>query len=74
MTIPNSSLVNNPIENLSRRPAIRRIVTLLIAGRTPSEKLCQALKAVGGVFEEEGIRGPVHPLVDNVERPAPGAI
>ena len=68
VTIPNSNLVNNPIENLSRRPNIRRVVTLLIAGRTPSEKLRQALKAINGVFEEEGIRGPVHPVIDNVER------
>ena len=43
VTIPNSNLVNNPIENLSRRPAIRRVVTLPIAGRTPSEKLREAL-------------------------------
>lgn len=68
VTIPNSNLVNNPIENLSRRPAIRRVVTLLIAGRTPSGKLRQALSAIADMFDEEGIRGPVHPVIDGVER------
>ena len=36
-------LVNNPIENVSRRPAIRRVVTLLVPSRTPSDKLRPAL-------------------------------
>jgi len=69
VTIPNSSLVNNTIENVSRRPAVRRIVTLQIAGRTPSEKLRQAVQALGRIFEEDDIRRPVCPIVDGVERP-----
>ena len=69
VTIPNSSLVNSTIENVSRRPAARRVITLEIAGRTPGEKLRQAIKAIGGIFDEEGIRGPVRPRVDGVECP-----
>jgi MscS family membrane protein len=69
VTIPNSNLVNSPIENLSRRPAIRRVITLPIVGRTPSEKLRQAITALGNLFDEEPIRGPVRPRIDNLERP-----
>ena len=64
VTIPNSSMVNSTIENVSRRPAVRRVITLQIAGRTPIEKLRQAMKALGGIFDEEGIRGPVRPMID----------
>ena len=39
VTIPNSNLVNNTIENVSRRPALRRVVTLLVPSRTPGDKL-----------------------------------
>jgi MscS family membrane protein len=67
VTIPNSSMVNSTIENVSRRPAARRVITLQIPGRTPSEKLRQAIKALGGIFNEEAIRGPVRPMVDGAE-------
>jgi MscS family membrane protein len=69
VTMPNSNLVNNPIENVSRRPAIRRVVTLLISGRTPGEKLREAIRALGNIFDEEGLRGPVRPFIDHVESP-----
>jgi MscS family membrane protein len=68
VTIPNSTLVNNPIENQSRRPAIRRVVTLLVASRTPSDRLRQLLAALNGIFEEESLCGPVHPVIDGAER------
>jgi MscS family membrane protein len=64
VTIPNSSMVNSTIENVSRRPGVRRIITLQIAGRTPIEKLRQAIQALGGIFDEDGIRGPVRPMID----------
>jgi MscS family membrane protein len=69
VTIPNANLVNSPIENVSRRPAVRRIVTLQIAGRTPSDKLRTAIRAINGIFGEEGIRGPVRPFIDHAECP-----
>jgi MscS family membrane protein len=69
VTIPNSSLVNNTIENVSRRRAVSRVVTLSIAGRTPGEKLREAIQAFGRIFDEEGIRGPVRPIIDGVECP-----
>jgi MscS family membrane protein len=69
VTIPNANLVNNPIENVSRRPAARRVVTLLVAGQTPWEKLRDVLRALEGIFEQEGIRGPVRPVIDHVACP-----
>jgi len=69
VTIPNANLMNNLIENLSRCPAVRRVVTLPIAGKTPAEKLCQALAALTSIFDEEAIRRPVRPFVDGAERP-----
>jgi MscS family membrane protein len=67
VTLPNSNLVNNAIVNVSRRPAIRRVVTVAVSGKTPAEKLREALAALAGIFDEEGIRGPVRPMVHGVE-------
>ena len=69
MTIPNANLANNPIENVNLRPAACRVVTLLVAGQTPAEKLGDVLRALQGVFEQDGIRGPVHPVIGNVAYP-----
>ena len=48
VTIPNANLAGNPIENVSRRPALCRVVTLLVAGQTPAEKLRDLLGRAGG--------------------------
>ena len=69
VTIPNANLANNPIENVNLRPAACRVVTLLVAGQTPAEKLGDVLRALQGVFEQDGIRGPVRPVIDNVAYP-----
>ncbi len=69
VTIPNANLANNPIENVNLRPAACRVVTLLVAGQTPAEKLGDVLRALQGVFEQDGIRGPVHPVIGNVAYP-----
>jgi MscS family membrane protein len=69
VTIPNSTVMNNPIENLSRRPASRRTISLAVPASTPVEKLRPLLAALSAVFDEEAIRGPVRPMVDGVERP-----
>jgi MscS family membrane protein len=68
VTIPNSNIVNGPIENVSRRPAVRRVVNLIVAVNTPYEKLCAVIAALEGIFDEEGIRGPVRPTIGAAER------
>jgi MscS family membrane protein len=68
VTIPNATLVNSAIENLSRRPAHCRAITLALSGRTPSQKIGELREALRGIFDEEAIRSPVHPTVNGVER------
>jgi MscS family membrane protein len=63
-TIPNSNLVNGTIVNVSRRPAICRTVTLFVPGAVSAEKLRKATAALTGIFDEEAIGGPVHPIVN----------
>lgn len=67
VTLPNSNLVNNAIVNVSRRPAVRRVVTLSVSGKTPAEKLRGATAALAGIFDEDGIRGPVRPIISGAE-------
>jgi small-conductance mechanosensitive channel len=61
--------MNNPIENLSRRPAWQRTISLAVPATTPVEKVRQLLAALAAVFQEEAIRGPVRPTVDGAVRP-----
>lgn len=68
VTVPNSNIVNGPIENISRRPAIRRVVNLMIPIATPSETVRETLAALARIFDEEHIRGPVRPVIGGVER------
>jgi MscS family membrane protein len=43
VTIPNSKIVDNTVENISRRPTIRRVFDLRLAYDTPAAKIEQAL-------------------------------
>ncbi len=69
VTIPNANLANNPIENVSRRPAARRIVTLLVAGQTPWENSAMCCGPWRRSSTQEDIRGPVRPVIDSVAYP-----
>ncbi len=51
--IPNANIVNSPIENVSRRPAIRRNFTLSLKLDMPAEKVKQALKIVNDILADE---------------------
>jgi small-conductance mechanosensitive channel len=63
LTVPNSTLINETIENIGRRRTIRRIMNLGITYDTPREKIGDAVQAVRDVLEEPGIREPIHPIV-----------
>ena len=69
VTIPNSKIVNDPVENTDR-PYFRRSFTLKISFSTPPEKLAEVLAILGRIFDEEAIRGPIHPLIDGASSPA----
>jgi MscS family membrane protein len=68
VTIPNSKIVNDLVENTDRR-YFRRSFTLKIPFSTPPEKVAEALTILGKIFGEEAIREPVHPLIDGAHRP-----
>ncbi len=52
VTIPNGELANQTIENIGRRPSIRRIANLTITYDTPPEKVQEALEIVKDVLKE----------------------
>lgn len=60
VSIPNGGLTNDPVENISRRPSIRRIMNITITYDTPREKIEQAVQIVRDIFNEPGIREPIH--------------
>ena len=69
VTIPNSKIVNDPVENVARRPTIRRIINLTITYDTPAAKIAEAVQILRGILDEEGIREPIHPIINGEESP-----
>ena len=69
VTIPNSKIASDPVENVGRRPSIRRTMNLTITYDTPKEKIEQAVRIVRGILEEDGIREPIHATLDGNEYP-----
>ncbi len=63
VTIPNSSLINESIENIGRRRTIRRLINVTITYDTPREKIEAAVQAIRDILKEKGIREPIHPIV-----------
>jgi MscS family membrane protein len=64
ISIPNANIVNSPIENVSRRPAIRRNFTLALKTDTPAEKVKLGLKIVNDILAERDFREPIHPTIN----------
>jgi len=69
VTIPNANIVNDPIENVGRRPSIRRILNVTITYDTPKEKIEQGVQILRNILEEEDIREPIHQVIDGEEMP-----
>jgi small-conductance mechanosensitive channel len=63
VTIPNSTLVHESIENVGRRRTIFRKFTLNVSYETSRDKIAEAVEAVRAVLEEPGLREPIHPVV-----------
>jgi small-conductance mechanosensitive channel len=63
ITIPNSTLVNESIENVARRRTIRRLMNVTITYDTPQEKVVAAVQAIRDILEEKDIRERIHPIV-----------
>ena len=64
VTIPNGELANQTIENIGRRPSIRRIANLTITYDTPPEKVQEALEIAKDVLKDhEGMHPDFPPRV-----------
>ena len=56
MSIPNDELARSDIENVGRRPYIRRTADIRIPLDTPRDKLRQAVEIIRGVLDNYRIR------------------
>ena len=63
-TIPNDQMANTDIENIERRPNIRRLFNIAIRYDTPLEKVDRAVKIVEGILDNhEGMDPELTPRV-----------
>jgi MscS family membrane protein len=69
VTIPNGSITNEAVENIGRRPFIRRAFHVTITYDTPRPKIEEAVTIIRSILEEEGIREPIHPVISGDEYP-----
>jgi len=69
VTIPNNKISSDAVENIGRRPTIRRIMNVTITYDTPKEKIEQGVQILRDILEEEGIREPIHPTINGDEFP-----
>ncbi|MGD8764321.1 MAG: mechanosensitive ion channel [Desulfobacteraceae bacterium] len=64
VTVPNGELANKTIQNIGKRPYIRRIVNLTITYDTPSERIDHALELVKDILDNhEGMHEDFPPRV-----------
>ncbi|AKJ64115.1 mechanosensitive ion channel family protein [Kiritimatiella glycovorans] len=64
VTIPNAQLANAPIENIGKRPHIRRVMKIGVTYDTPPEKVDRALEIVGEVLDRhEGMDPSLPPRI-----------
>ena len=69
VTLPNAKIVSDPVENIGRRPSIRRIMNVTITYDTPREKIEQAVQILRDILEEDELREPIHQTIDGNEFP-----
>ena len=63
VTIPNSQLINDQVENVQRRPYIRRSFNVTLPYSTSRAKVYEAVESLRSILGEEGIREPIHPTI-----------
>lgn len=56
VTVPNDEIVNNFIENIGRRPNVKRTLNVTLTYDTPPEKITRAIEIIRGLLsvEEDG--------------------
>lgn len=60
VSIPNSLIVNESVNNWALRKSIRRVFNVTITYETPVAKVRQAVEIIRGLLESEEFREPVH--------------
>jgi small-conductance mechanosensitive channel len=63
LTIPNSTLVNESIENIDRRRTIRRKLNIAVTYNISRAALASAVDAIRKILEEKEIRERIHPII-----------
>jgi potassium efflux system protein len=63
LTIPNSTLVNESIENIDRRRTIRRKLNIAVTYNISRAALAGAVDAIRDILEEKEIRERIHPII-----------
>jgi potassium-dependent mechanosensitive channel len=63
LTIPNSTLVNESIENIDRRRTIRRKLAIAVTYNISRAALASAVDAIRDILEEKDIRERIHPII-----------
>lgn len=64
VTVPNSEMVNRSVENVGKRPHIRRLANITITYDTPPDKVQRALDIVKGILaNHEGMHEDFPPRV-----------
>jgi MscS family membrane protein len=69
VSIPNANIVSGVVENISRRPAIRRSFAVLLTRNQPAAKVEEAIAAIRAALEAEGLREPLFVPIAGETRP-----
>lgn len=64
VTIPNSEMANSPVENIGKRPSIRRLFNVTVTYDTPPDKLREAKAILEDILKDhEGLNAEFPPRV-----------
>lgn len=63
VTVPNSMLLNEPVENIGRRPYVRRMNNIKVPCDTSLEKVKEAVQILRDILDEPGIREKINPVI-----------
>lgn len=69
VTIPNANLVNGPVENISRRPAIRKVFEILLSRTATGEQVARALEIVRSACDDPELSDPIRLDVNGQPQP-----
>ena len=68
ITIPNKNAAGVPVENISMRPSIKKIINLGLTYDTPPEKMRRAIEILHEIFDNhEGMAPELPPKIDFTE-------